>query len=309
MLDGFTFSTPSIATQLNGKLAALKSYNALQVPNAFFFDAMTRLREKYLNISLEAVPHPASAFAQQAAKDQQIAAGTAPAVQDSDLTAQQWFEQGFDSDDTGEKLRCYNKVIELKPGYSYAYRSRGQVRHEQGDLDGALQDFAEAMRLEPSNPHNYSSLGIVLAQKGKFDYALSNMNEAVRREPAIPFHYFNRGLVKAANDDLEGAIRDLDEAIRIEPLFAPNFYDVRGRVLSMNGDFDGALKDYSELIRLLPNDPNFYGNRALVLEKINRYSEVIRDLQKYLALGGGRRNGDQTEIEELIDKLSKQLDA
>src|SRR5271166_3112575 len=44
MLEGFDFGTPTIATQLTGKLDLLKHYNALSIPPAFFFEAMGRLR-------------------------------------------------------------------------------------------------------------------------------------------------------------------------------------------------------------------------------------------------------------------------
>src|ERR1019366_3075188 len=42
MLEGFDFTTPSIANHLTGRLTALKHYNALTVPGAYFFDAMGR---------------------------------------------------------------------------------------------------------------------------------------------------------------------------------------------------------------------------------------------------------------------------
>jgi hypothetical protein len=78
MLEGFDFTTPSIARQLTGQLSALKQYNALRVPADFFAEAMDRPREKYLNVPLEAVLHPASALARRAAEAQQAAAGAAP---------------------------------------------------------------------------------------------------------------------------------------------------------------------------------------------------------------------------------------
>src|SRR5262249_3636686 len=48
MFEGFDFSTPALARHLIGKLAVLKSYNALSVPAQYFDAAMTRLRENYL---------------------------------------------------------------------------------------------------------------------------------------------------------------------------------------------------------------------------------------------------------------------
>src|ERR1035438_910827 len=60
MLEGFDFGAPGIASGLTGTLAPLKHYNALRVPVEYFEEAMHRLRDKYLNVPLTAVLHPAS---------------------------------------------------------------------------------------------------------------------------------------------------------------------------------------------------------------------------------------------------------
>jgi hypothetical protein len=70
MLAGFDFGIPAIAKQLTGKLAALKKYNGLPIPKGYFSSAMERLRDKFLNVRVDAVLHPASNSAQQAAKEQ-----------------------------------------------------------------------------------------------------------------------------------------------------------------------------------------------------------------------------------------------
>src|SRR5690242_14491407 len=136
MLEGFDFGTPAIANQLTGKLAALKSYNALGVPVEYFMEAMNRLRERFLNVPLEGVLHPASPSAERATKRQQAAADIAPTVQEKELTAQQWFERGFNSKDMDEKIRFYSQAIRLKPDYAEAFNNRGYARHVKGDLEG-----------------------------------------------------------------------------------------------------------------------------------------------------------------------------
>jgi hypothetical protein len=70
MLAGFDFGTPATASQLTGKLAALKEYNGLPIPKGYFSPAMERLRNKFLSVSLDTVLHPASLSAQQAATEQ-----------------------------------------------------------------------------------------------------------------------------------------------------------------------------------------------------------------------------------------------
>ena len=71
MLAGFDFRTPATASQLTGKLVALKEYNGLKIPKAQFFSSqMERLRNRFLNMPVQAVLHPSSLSAQQAATEQ-----------------------------------------------------------------------------------------------------------------------------------------------------------------------------------------------------------------------------------------------
>jgi tetratricopeptide (TPR) repeat protein len=153
MLEGFDFGTPKIATQLMGKLARLRHYNGLNIPPDYFLEAMGRLRDKYLNVPLAAVLHPASLSAQQAATEQKAAADAAPAVQQEELTAQQWFERGVAAVDTNEELRFYNEALRLKPDYASAFNNRGNARYAKGDVDGALQDYNEAQQLGYNPSH------------------------------------------------------------------------------------------------------------------------------------------------------------
>src|ERR1035438_3491304 len=115
MLEGFDFGTPTIAGQLTGTLAALKHYNGLNIPPDYFLEAMGRLRDRYLNIPLSGVLHPASLVAQRGATQQKAAAQSAPTVQEKELTAQQWFERGFAAVDLDEKVRYYSEAIRLEP--------------------------------------------------------------------------------------------------------------------------------------------------------------------------------------------------
>jgi hypothetical protein len=70
MLEGFDFGTLPVASQPTGKLAALKQYNGLPVPKGYFPQAMERLRNKFLSVSVDTVLQPATLSARQAAAEQ-----------------------------------------------------------------------------------------------------------------------------------------------------------------------------------------------------------------------------------------------
>jgi tetratricopeptide (TPR) repeat protein len=158
MLEGFGFDTPSIAGKLNGSLAALKHYNGLRIQPDYFDEGMERLRSTYLNVPLAAVLHPLSPSAQQAAAEQKAAANAAPAVEEKELTAQQWFERGKywvmlgfygrRDEQRDEQLRCYDEAIRLKPDYVDALMARAETRRPV-DAARALEDWNEVIRLRP----------------------------------------------------------------------------------------------------------------------------------------------------------------
>src|SRR5262245_54648590 len=77
MLEGSDFGKPPVAGQLTGKLGALKKYNGISIPAGFFQEAMERLRNRFLNVPVDAVLHSASDSAQQAATKQKDKAAMA----------------------------------------------------------------------------------------------------------------------------------------------------------------------------------------------------------------------------------------
>ena len=290
MLEGFSFSSPGIANQLTGALATLRKYNAPRIPADYFEEAMGRLREKYLNVPVDVVLHPASSTARRVVKAQQVAARRAPGVSESALNAQEWFEQGFIATDPDEKLRCYAEAIRLDPDFAAAYGNRGNVLRVRGDIEGALEHYGEVIRINPGDGLAYYNRGAALYEIGDLDDALDDFNEAIRLAPDMAAGYVSRGLAYQArwfNRDMfssEGrvdqnaALQDFNDAIRVDPGFAPaylsrgNWYRVKGRVKN-------ALDDYNEAIRLDPNNAVAYRSRAGICRVMNDLESANRDQQ------------------------------
>ena len=306
MLEGFDFTTPTIASQLVNKLAMLKRYNALRIPADYFDAAMQRLREQYLSIPLDAVLHLASATARQVASVEQLAASTALPVQQQELTAQEWFEQGFNAADPNEKIRCYSQAIRLNPDYADAYINRGLARSDKGDLEGALQDYDKAIGLQPDDAVVYYNRGNARKAKGDLEGALQDYDKAIGLQPDETMAYYNRGNARKAKGDLEGALQDYDQAIGLNPDYADAYYN-RGNARKAKGDLEGALQDYDKAIGLQPDYANAYYNRGLLYETKRHYVAAITDFQRYLDLGAGLRHGDQAATEQRIYDLKKKI--
>ncbi|HME06562.1 MAG TPA: tetratricopeptide repeat protein [Bryobacteraceae bacterium] len=285
MLEGFDFGTPKIADQLTGELAALKAYQALSIPPEYFLEAMGRLRERYLNVPLDTLSHPASpASVHQAAEEQKTAAEAAPGVEPEELTAQQWFERGFNAVDLEEKLRFYSEAIRLKPDYAVAFNNRAIARRAKGDLDGAIRDCNEAIRLIPDLAHAFNNRGAARRAKDDLDAAIRDYDEAIRLKPDLAEAFYNRGIARRIKGDQDDAVRDYDQAIRLKPDYATAFCN-RGVARSDKGDLEGAIRDYNEAIRLKPDYALAFYNRSLIREAQGDLEGAKRDYDEAIRLG------------------------
>jgi hypothetical protein len=75
--DGFSFGTASALEKLTGKLQKVSRYSGMNVHQDYFYEAMERLRTRFLNVPLNAVLHPVSAEVQKVVKEEQRAANIA----------------------------------------------------------------------------------------------------------------------------------------------------------------------------------------------------------------------------------------
>jgi tetratricopeptide (TPR) repeat protein len=306
MLEGFSFGTPAIASQLTGTLEPLKKYNALDIPPSYFLEAMGRLRDRYLDVPLKAVIHPMSASGRQAATEQKAAADAAPVVQEEELTAQQYFERAFAATDLDEQLRFYGEATRLQPDFASAFYNRSLVRYAKGDFDGAIADSNEALRLRPDNADAYISRGNARQNKGDINGAITDFTEAIRLKLDDAIAFNNRGAVRQIKGDFDDAIADFTEAIRLKPDYAAAFYN-RGVTLKDKSDLAGAITDYTEAIRLMPEHANAFYNRASIFQEQGQPAAAIADFQEYLKLGGGDRDGDTAKVKQRIADLTKKL--
>jgi len=306
MLESFDFAAPGLANQLAGALAGLKNYNGLRIPPDYFDAAMERLRTRYLNVPLTAVLHPASSSAQRAADEQKAAATAAPTVQETELTAQQWFERGLAASDPSEKIRCYSEAIQLYPDYAEAFRNRGIAYHSIDDLSSALADYGKAIRLNAKDFHAYHNRGMIRARKGDKAGAKEDYDKAVQLKVDLALPVLEKGIHFRRSGQYERAIREFNEAIRLNPDYAEAYFN-RGKTRRDQDDDERALRDYNEAVRLNPGYVDALYSRGRVLQRKSLFRAAIADFQKYLDLGGGELNGDRGKVERILSELRAEL--
>ena len=134
LMEGFDFGSPVIKEALTGNLTNLKNYNGLGIPAEYFEAAMDKLRsDRFLNRPLEFVSHPTSEITKNITEEQKSTANKAMPVENEQLTAEEWFERGYKSNEEesyDEALRCYTEAIRINPQLAEAHNNLGDLLAE-----------------------------------------------------------------------------------------------------------------------------------------------------------------------------------
>lgn len=174
MLEGFDFGTPAISTILQGKLEALRSYNGLRIYSDYFEEGMARLRDRFLNVSLDAIIHPISIGVSEITNRQGLVAKGIPPIEKRQLSAQEWFEKGFlnqKSNNFYESIRCYEESIRLDPEGESAYNNLGKLYSDNGRHSDAEALYRKAIKLDPLYARAHYNLGNLLKKLNRNEEA------------------------------------------------------------------------------------------------------------------------------------------
>jgi tetratricopeptide (TPR) repeat protein len=81
----------------------------------------------------------------------------------------------------------------------------------------ALQDVNQAIALEPNSSMAYKNRGLIHKEKGNIEAALADFNQALDLDPRNQMAYLGRGDVKENRGDLAGVLADFQKALDINP--------------------------------------------------------------------------------------------
>ncbi len=88
----------------------------------------------------------------------------------------------------------------------------GDTLYQNGDIDGAIEEFKTALLLDPSDVNVHNSLGVCYGILSDYDNALKEFQEAVRLDPNEVMSLYNLGLINMFTGDTEKALQYFLEA-------------------------------------------------------------------------------------------------
>ena len=216
MFKGFSFSLEK--KYLTGKLESLSSYNALNVPDDYFDEAMTKLRSRFLKQPVYGTVTSTPPSEREVVESRINAALTQPEPTSAQLSAYDFFSQGYqcyELKDLSGAVSNFTRAIEANPEFTRAYYNRGIAYLLQGNPKAAYSDLERTLQLDPNDPYAYHNRGVARHSLGDPLAALEDYDKAIALKADYTNAYFNRGLVRKQRGQLGSALDDFQMYLKL----------------------------------------------------------------------------------------------
>jgi len=202
------------------------------------------------------------------------------------LRPEDWFYRGLLrrlQGDVPGALTDYAEALARRPDWPELLVNRGYARHASLDLAAARADYDRALQLRPNWPMALVGRGSVLFTLGELSLARADFDHALQVEPTHALALCNRGVVRKEQGDVAGAVADFDQSLRHRPgdLDALRY---RGGARYAQGDLPGALADYDQVLAADPTRVDALSSRGLVRLNTGDAKGAIADFDRALEL-------------------------
>ncbi|MEA2735541.1 MAG: protein O-mannosyl-transferase, partial [Humisphaera sp.] len=199
-----------------------------------------------------------------------------------------------------EAIGCYQRAIELDPGYVGTYNALGMAQLGKNDRAAALAAFREAIRLDPDNADVHNRIGSILILENDLAGAERHVQEALRLEPRYAAALYNLALIERRRGNTAEAERRLNESIRLNGA-DPAPHHALAQVLHARGDLPGAIAQYRLAVHFDAASPA-RNNLAWILATTP--DAGLRNGPEAVRLAASLRAGATGESPEVLDTLA-----
>ena len=100
---------------------------------------------------------------------------------------------------------------------SLAHLFRALAKRAHDDIAGALADDSEAIKLDPTNATAYRNRGALFVDAGELTHAIADFDRAVSIDPNDALALYRRGQAKRKSGDTAGGDADIAAAKALKP--------------------------------------------------------------------------------------------
>ncbi len=119
------------------------------------------------------------------------------------------------SGDTATAEKYLRQCLELENSMAAAHTNLGNLLHQQGNLQGAKDEYDLALMHEPNQPEARFNLGNILEELGSRDMAIAEYRHVCSRSPNFADAHYNLGILLAEVGGKAQAQEHLSEYLRL----------------------------------------------------------------------------------------------
>jgi serine/threonine protein kinase/predicted Zn-dependent protease len=180
--------------------------------------------------------------------------------------------------------RTFDLCIARRPDDATLFVDRAIARYRQSDFAGADADLDRALELEPGHTRSWFIKRQVAQKRNDSPTAKRAIAEGLKREPGDEMSWVTRGSYRLAQGDAGGAIADFDAALLIDPQSRRALQNKASALSEKLEQPDKAIAVLDELIRLHPESTNARAGRGVLLARMGRHADAVRDAEATLRL-------------------------
>ncbi len=184
------------------------------------------------------------------------------------------YEQG----DVDGAVDDYTEALEIGDEDPDVYRRRGVARAAMNDVEGAIEDWTAALELDPDHVEARVDRALAYYEHQRPEKALEDFDAAAERKER-PEIFANRGVARFQTGDVDGAREDLNRALDLDDESVPAYLN-RAMVRQATGDVVGALKDFGRVVELDPDNADAYASRGYLRLEQGELEAAVEDFEQ-----------------------------
>jgi Tfp pilus assembly protein PilF len=179
------------------------------------------------------------------------------------------------------------ETLAANPRHAEALHLRALVRHQRGDLNGALNDIEASIAADAKQAAVHFNHGNILLMLNRPETALGAFTRAVELAPNDVQAWLNRAGVERTLRKDEAAAESCARVLQLDPKNTAALNE-RAAALGRLGRFEEALACIDRALALKPKFAPALANRGKLLAELERYEEACASYDAALAIDGGR---------------------
>lgn len=136
--------------------------------------------------------------------------------------AQIWLLLGFPARAT----EAFDDMLALDPKDPYALASRGHLRAQRGERQGAIADLRAVLAVDAQQSANWFNLGFLLEQEGSLAEAEAALRRATELDERNDRAWYGLGLVLIRQHRFDEAVEALEANTRLQPMSPHGWYQL-----------------------------------------------------------------------------------